>query len=160
MIKWLKENYNASVVACIVDVGRPMINYRIFTEKALKTSAQKAYTIDAKKEFVEKIHLSGNKVECGLRGKVFSRDFACKTVNRRKGHRYCQKGKSGCRCPRLNGKGNDQVRFELTFKALMPSVKIIAPWREWKIKSRQEEINYAKKHGNPGAGFKEKTVFQ
>ena len=156
MIKWLKENYNAEVIACIVDVGQTDEDLSKIHQKALKTGALRAYTIDAKKEFVEKYIFQAVKANAIYEGKYFLGTSLARPLIAEKVIDIAKKEKADAVSHGATGKGNDQVRFELTFKSLMPSIKIIAPWREWKLKSRQEEIEYAKKHGIPLPVSKEK----
>ncbi|MDO8733696.1 MAG: argininosuccinate synthase [Elusimicrobiota bacterium] len=153
MIKWLKENYNAEVIACIVDVGQTDEDLSKIHQKALKTGALRAYTIDAKKEFVEKYIFQALKANAIYEGKYFLGTSLARPLIAEKVIDIAKKEKADAVSHGATGKGNDQVRFELTFKSLMPSIKIIAPWREWKLKSRQEEIEYAKKHGIPLPAF-------
>jgi len=156
MIKWLKENYNAEVIACIVDVGQTDEDLSKVHKKALKTGALRAYTIDARKEFVEKYIFQAIKANAIYEGKYFLGTSLARPLIAEKIIEIAKKEKADAVSHGATGKGNDQVRFELTFKSLMPSIKIIAPWREWKLKSRQEEIDYAKKHGISLSVSKEK----
>lgn len=156
MIKWLKENYNAEVIACIVDVGQTDDDLSKVHQKALKTGAARAYTIDAKKEFVERYVFQAVKSNAVYEGKYFLGTALARPIIAEKVVDIARKEKAAAVAHGATGKGNDQVRFELTFKAMMPSLKIIAPWREWDIKSRQEEIAYAKKHSIPVPVSKEK----
>jgi len=156
MIKWLKENYNAEVIACIVDVGQTDEDLSKVHKKALKTGALRAYTIDARKEFVEKYIFQAIKANAIYEGKYFLGTSLARPLIAEKIIEIAKKEKADAVSHGATGKGNDQVRFELTFKSLMPSIKIIAPWREWKLKSRQEEIEYAKKHGISLSVSKEK----
>jgi len=156
MIKWLKENYNAEVIACIVDVGQTDEDLSKVHKKALKTGALRAYTIDARKEFVEKYIFPAVKANAVYEGKYFLGTSLARPLIAEKVIEIAKKEKADAVSHGATGKGNDQVRFELTFKSLMPSIKIIAPWREWKLKSRQEEIEYAKKHGISLSVSKEK----
>ncbi|MFH0948273.1 MAG: argininosuccinate synthase [Elusimicrobiota bacterium] len=156
MIKWLKENYNAEVIACIVDVGQTDEDLTKIHQKALLTGALRAYTIDAKKEFVEKYIFPAIKANAIYEGKYFLGTSLSRPLIAEKVIEIAKKEKADAVSHGATGKGNDQVRFELTFKSLMPSIKIIAPWREWNLKSRQEEIDYAKKHGIPLPVSKEK----
>jgi len=148
IIPWLKENYNCEVIACAVDVGQGE-ELSPLRKKAIKTGASKIYIIDAKKEFVTDFIwpvLKANAVYEGryLLGTSFARPLiASKIVE------VAKKEKADAVCHGATGKGNDQVRFELTFKALDPDLKIIAPWREWNLKSREEEVEYAGARGIP-----------
>ncbi|HAM39606.1 MAG: argininosuccinate synthase [Elusimicrobia bacterium RIFOXYC2_FULL_34_12] len=156
MIKWLKENYNAEVIAAIVDVGQTDDDLLKVKQKAIKTGASKAYLIDAKKEFVEKYIFQAIKANAIYEGKYYLGTSLARPIIAEKIIDIAKKEKADAVAHGATGKGNDQVRFELTFKALMPSIKIIAPWREWELKSRQEEIEYAKEHDIPIPVSKEK----
>lgn len=146
IIPWLKENYkNAEVIAVCGDVGQGEETSEVY-EKALKSGASKCYIVDLKEEFVEnyvwKLIKSSAKYEGKyLLGTSVARPLISKAlveVAEKEGAKYI--------CHGATGKGNDQVRFELAIKALNPDIKIIAPWRVWDIKSREDAIDYAKKH--------------
>ncbi|MCX5777393.1 MAG: argininosuccinate synthase [Candidatus Firestonebacteria bacterium] len=148
IIPWLKENYHCEVIACAVDVGQGEELFPL-RKKAIKTGASKIYIIDAKKEFVTDYiwpSLKANAIYEGryLLGTSFARPIIAEKIVE-----IAKKEKADAVCHGATGKGNDQVRFELTFKALNPDLKIIAPWREWDIKSREEEIEYAEARGIP-----------
>ena len=146
IIPWLKENYHCEVIACAVDVGQGE-ELSPLKKKAIKTGASKIYIIDAKKEFVTDYiwpSLKANAIYEGrfLLGTSFARPIIAEKIVE-----VAKKEKADAVCHGATGKGNDQVRFELTFKALNPDLKIIAPWREWDIQSREEEIEYAEARG-------------
>ena len=149
IIPWLKENYNnCEVIAVSGDVGQGT-ELDGLEEKALKTGASKLYVEDLRQEFVEDYiwpTLKAGAVYEGeyLLGTAFARPSIAK--------RICEIAKAegaDAICHGCTGKGNDQVRFELTIKALAPEMEIIAPWRIWDIKSRDEEIDYAEAHDIP-----------
>lgn len=145
MITWLKENYHAEIIAVIVDLGQPEDLEAIKT-KALKSGASKAFIMDAKEEFVTKylwqLVKSGALYEDQYILGTISRPLIAKHLVK-----LAQLENADAVAHGATGKGNDQVRFEYTIKALAPNLKIIAPWRTWEIKSRQDAILYAKKHG-------------
>lgn len=148
IIPWLKENYdNCEVIAVSGNVGQ---NDELdgLEEKALKTGASKLYIEDLNKEFVEDFIFptvkAGAKYEKYLLGTSFARPVIAKRIAEIALKEGADAIVHGC-----TGKGNDQVRFELTIKAFAPNMKIIAPWREWDIKSRDEEIDYAEGHNIP-----------
>jgi argininosuccinate synthase len=149
MIKWLKEHYNAEVIAAVIDVGQTDDDLTKVKNKAIKTGASKAYLIDAKKEFAEEYIFRAIKANAVYEGKYYLGTSLARPVIAAKIIDVVKKEKAEAVAHGATGKGNDQVRFELTFKALMPSIKIIAPWRDWEMKSRQDEIDYAEKHGIP-----------
>lgn len=148
IIPWLKENYDMEVIACCVDVGQGD-ELEPVKEKALSTGASKVYVIDARKEFAEDYIMPTIKSGAIYEGKyllgtAMARPLIAKKlveVAEKEGAKYIAHG--------CTGKGNDQVRFELTIKALNPDIKVIAPWREWSIKSREEAVDYAAKRGIP-----------
>lgn len=147
IIPWLKENYeNCEVIAVCGDVGQGD-ELDIVYEKALKSGASKCYIVDLKKDFVKDfvwpVIKAGAKYEGKyLLGTSVARPLIAKAlvdVAKKEGAQYI--------CHGATGKGNDQVRFEVSIAALSPDTKIIAPWREWDIKSREDAIDYAKEHG-------------
>lgn len=147
IIPWMKENYqNCQVIAVCGDVGQGD-ELDIVYEKALKSGASKCYIVDLKKEFVKDfvwpVIKAGSKYEGKyLLGTSVARPLIAKAlvdVAKKEGAQYI--------CHGATGKGNDQVRFEVSIAALSPDTKIIAPWREWDIKSREDAIDYAKDHG-------------
>jgi len=159
IIPWLKENYdNPEIVAICIDVGQEEETEGL-EEKALKTGATKFYLIDAKKEFVEDyifpMALSGAVYENKyLLGTSIARPLQAKIQVQYALKENCDALAHGC-----TGKGNDQVRFELTYKALAPHLKVIAPWRHWDIKSREDAIAYAKKKNIPLKNISEKKIY-
>ncbi len=148
IIPWLKENYNnCEVIAVSGNVGQAD-ELEGLEEKAIKTGASKLYIEDLTEEFVNDFIVptvqAGAKYEEYLLGTSFARPIIAK--------RICEIALSegaDAICHGCTGKGNDQVRFELTIKAFAPDMPIIAPWREWDIKSREEEIEYAEAHNIP-----------
>ncbi len=148
IIPWLKENYNnCEVVAVSGNVGQAD-ELEGLEEKALKTGASKLYVEDLTDEFVDEYIIptvkAGAKYEEYMLGTSFARPIIAK--------RICEIALSegaDAICHGCTGKGNDQVRFELAIKAFAPDMPIIAPWREWAIKSREEEIEYAEAHNIP-----------
>ena len=146
IIPWLKENYDYDVIAVAVNVGQTE-DFKAIEEKAYLTGASKFYLVDKVHEFVEEYIFPTLKA-----GAIYENKYLLGTSMARpvigkalvevahiEGAKYIAHG--------ATGKGNDQVRFELAIKALDPSLKIIAPWRIWDIKSREEEIEYLEKKG-------------
>lgn len=148
ILSWIKENYNCEVVACCVDVGQGS-ELEGLNEKAKRTGASKSYIIDAKKEFVVDYIHPAIKANALYEGKYYLGTSLARPVIAKKIADIVKEEKADAVCHGATGKGNDQVRFELAFKALIPDVKIIAPWREWDIKSREDAIDYAKKRDIP-----------
>ena len=149
IIPWLKENYNnCEVIAVSGDVGQGT-ELDGLEEKAKKTGASKLYVLDLKKEFVEDyifptMQAGAVYEDKYLLGTSFARPVIAKAIVD-----IAKKEGADAICHGCTGKGNDQVRFELTIKAFAPEMTIIAPWRVWNIKSREEEIEYAEAHNIP-----------
>jgi argininosuccinate synthase len=142
IIPWLKENYGCEVIALAADVGQGAEEFEGLEQKALKTGASKLYVADIRKELVEDFIWptlkAGAKYEGYLLGTSFARPPIAKALIEVARQEGADAIAHGC-----TGKGNDQVRFELTVKALAPELKVIAPWREWNIHSREQAIDYA-----------------
>ncbi|MBQ3223072.1 MAG: argininosuccinate synthase [Clostridia bacterium] len=148
IIPWLKENYNnCEVIAVSGNVGQAD-ELEGLEEKALKTGASKCYIEDLTDEFVEDFIIptvkAGAKYEDYMLGTSFARPIIAKRIVE-----IAKAEGADAICHGCTGKGNDQVRFELTIKAFAPDMHVIAPWREWDIKSRDEEIDYAEAHNIP-----------
>ena len=148
IIPWLKENYNnCEVIAVSGDVGQGT-ELDGLEEKALKTGASKLYVLDLKDEYVEDYIFpclkAGADYEQYLLGTSHARPCIAKALAE-----IAKKEGADAICHGCTGKGNDQVRFELTLKAFAPEMAIIAPWREWDIVSREQEIEYAEAHNIP-----------
>ena len=149
IIPWLKENYdNCEVIAVSGDVGQTT-ELDGLEEKALKTGASKLYIEDLKKEFIEDYIYPTMKAGAVyenkyLLGTSFARPIIAKRIVE-----IAKKEGADAICHGCTGKGNDQVRFELAIKAFAPEMTIIAPWRIWNLKSRDEEIDYAEAHNIP-----------
>ena len=148
IIPWLKENYNnPEIIAVSGNVGQAD-ELEGLEEKAIKTGASKIYIEDLTDEFVEEMIIpsvqAGAKYEEYLMGTALARPI----IGKRLAEIAIAEGADAI-CHGCTGKGNDQVRFELAIKAFAPGMKIIAPWREWDIKSREEEIEYAEAHNVP-----------
>ena len=148
ILTWLKEKYNVPIIAYCADVGQDE-DFEAVNVKALKTGAEKCIIDDLKNEFVKEYifpSIQANAVyeTVYLMGTSLARPCIAKGMVEaalREGCDYIAHG--------ATGKGNDQVRFELTMKALAPQLKVIAPWREWEYSSRTELFDYAEKHGIP-----------
>ncbi len=149
IIPWLKENYNnCEVIAVAADVGQGS-ELSGLEEKAKKTGASKLYIEDLKKSFVEDyiwptLQAGAVYEKKYLLGTSFARPLIAKRLVE-----IAKAEGADAICHGCTGKGNDQVRFELGIKAFAPDMKIIAPWRIWDIKSRDEEIDYAEAHNIP-----------
>lgn len=149
IIPWLKENYNnCEVIAVSGDVGQGT-ELDGLEEKALKTGASKLYIEDLNKEFVEDYIYPTVRAGAVYEGDyLLGTSFARPAIAKRIVEIAKAEGADAI-CHGCTGKGNDQVRFELTIKAFAPDMEIIAPWRIWDFKSREDEIEYAEKHNIP-----------
>lgn len=149
MIQWLKENYDqAEIIAVAADVGQTD-ELDGLEEKALSTGADKCYILDLKKEFINEFIFTCLKADAKyenvyLLGTAFARPLIAKKLVE-----IAKKENADAICHGCTGKGNDQVRFELAIKAFAPEMMIIAPWRTWELKSREDEIAYAENHHIP-----------
>ncbi|NLM42804.1 MAG: argininosuccinate synthase [Clostridiales bacterium] len=155
IIPWLKENYDLEVIACCVDVGQGD-DIGAIKEKAIKSGATKVYVEDVKKEFVEDYIFPTLKAGAVYEGKYLLGTSFARPLIAKKLVEVAEKEGANCIAHGCTGKGNDQVRFELSIKSMRPDIKIIAPWRIWNIKSREDAIDYAKKRGIPIPVTKEK----
>ena len=149
IIPWLKENYNnCEVIAVSADVGQGS-ELEGLEEKAKKTGASKLYIADLKKQFVEDYIFPTVKAGAVYENKyLLGTSFARPIIAKRLVEIALAEGADAI-CHGCTGKGNDQVRFELAIKAFAPDMKIIAPWRIWDLKSREDEIEYAEAHNIP-----------
>jgi argininosuccinate synthase len=155
IIPWLKENYAYDVVAMVADVGQGD-DLEAVVEKAYKTGASKVVVEDLREEF-----LTGYVFPALKAGAVYEHKYLLGTslarpvIAKHQVEVALREGATavahGC-----TGKGNDQVRFELAYQALAPELKVIAPWREWTLKSREDCLDYAEKHGISVAASREK----
>lgn len=149
IIPWLKENYdNCEVIAVSADVGQES-ELEGLEEKAIKTGASKLYIEDLRKEFIEDYIYPTMKAGAVYENKYLLGTSFARPVIAKRIVEIAKKEGADAICHGCTGKGNDQVRFELTIKAFAPEMKIIAPWRIWNIKSRDEEIDYAEAHKIP-----------
>ncbi len=146
IIPWLKENYRCEVVAFISDVGQGK-EVGPAKAKALRTGAIKAVVKDQRKEFLEEFCFSALRAQAKYEGSYLLGTSLARPVIAQGLVDTALKEGADAIAHGATGKGNDQVRFELTVMALAPHLKIIAPWREWKIKSREDAMDYAAKHG-------------
>ena len=148
IIPWLKENYEGCEVICVAgNVGQDSEIVGL-EERAKKTGASKLYIEDIQDEFVNDFIFPTLKAGAKYEGYLLGTSFARPPIAKRLVEIAKKEGADAI-CHGCTGKGNDQVRFELTIKALAPNLKIIAPWRIWDIKSRDQEIDYAEAHNVP-----------
>ena len=148
IIPWLKENYNnCEVIAVSGNVGQAD-ELEGLEEKALKTGASKLYVEDITDEFVDDFVIPAMKAGAKYEDYLLGTSLARPPIAKRLAEIAIKEGADAI-CHGCTGKGNDQVRFELTLKHFVPNMPIIAPWREWSIKSREEEIEFAEAHNVP-----------
>ena len=148
IIPWLRETYGCRVVAVVVNVGQ-LEDFAAIERKALASGASECRVVDVRDEFIRDYAfpaLRAGAIYEGryLLGTALARPLIARVQVEVAKETGCDALAHGC-----TGKGNDQVRFELTYRALAPELTVIAPWREWTLKSREDEIDYAAKHGIP-----------
>ena len=148
IIPWLKENYNdPEIIAVAADVGQGD-ELDGLEEKALKTGASKLIIADLVDEMVDEVIVPAMKMDAKYETYLLGTAFARPVIGKKLAEIALAEGADAI-AHGATGKGNDQVRFELAIKRFAPDMKIIAPWREWDIKSREEEIDYAEAHNVP-----------
>ncbi len=148
IITWLKEKYGYEVIAVTADLGQGE-ELAPLEEKALQSGASKIYIEDLRKEFVTDYIYPTLKAGAVYEGKYLLGTSMARPLISKKLVEIAEKEGAEAIAHGATGKGNDQVRFELGIKALNPDLKIIAPWREWDIRSREDAIDYAEAHGIP-----------
>ena len=158
ILHWLKETYGCEVITFTADLGQGE-DLAGIKEKALATGASKAYVLDLREEFAGDYifpTLKAGAVYEGLYllGTAMARPLIAKYLVEIAHKEGADAVAHGC-----TGKGNDQVRFEVSVKALDPDLAVIAPWREWDLRSREDEIAYAKAHGIPLEGISEESIY-
>jgi argininosuccinate synthase len=154
-IPWLKDTYGCEVIAFCADLGQGE-NVKAIKNKAIKTGASKAYVIDLKEEFVRNYVFPMLRANAVYEGVYLMGTSVARPLIAQKQVEIAQKEGADAVAHGATGKGNDQVRFELTYYALQPDIKVIAPWREWSLDSRESLIRYAKTHGIPVTVTKQK----
>jgi argininosuccinate synthase len=155
IITWLKEQYGAEIIAFTADIGQGE-ELEPLRDKAIKTGASKIYIDDLREEFVRDFVFPMLRANAVYEGRyLLGTSIARPLIAKRQIDIARQEGADAV-CHGATGKGNDQVRFELTYFALQPDIRIIAPWREWDLKGREELIAYAGKHGIPVTATKAK----
>lgn len=155
IVPWLKETYGCEVIACVVNVGQ-VDDFEKVRKKAKASGASKVYIMDKRSEFVTDYIFPMLKSGALYEGKYHMGTSIARPIIAKTQVDVAEKEGADAVSHGATGKGNDQVRFELTYKALAPHLKIIAPWREWNIKSRTQAMDYAKAHGIPVSATKKK----
>jgi argininosuccinate synthase len=158
ILAWLKENYGCEVITFTANLGQGDEELEGLEEKAIASGASKAYIVDLREEFLTEYAFPTMQAgaiyeKLYLLGTSFARPVTAKHLVRIAEQENADAVAHGC-----TGKGNDQVRFELTVKALNPFLKVIAPWREWEIRSREDALAYARAHNIPVAAT-EKSIY-
>jgi len=159
IIHWLIEKYRCEVIAACVDLGSPEGGEKSFDsirKKAISTGAKKCYIIDGKKEFAVKFIVPALKANAIYEGKYLLATALARPLIAEEVIKIAKREKADAVSHGATGKGNDQVRFEIGFRSLMPGISIIAPWREWNIRSREDAIAYARTHRIPVPVTKER----
>ncbi len=150
IITWLKENYNnCEVIAVTGDVGQGEEELEGLEEKAIKTGASKAYILDLKDELVNEYIAPAIKANAMYEGQYLLGTPFTRPLLAKKLVEIAKKENADAICHGCTGKGNDQVRFELAIKSIAPDMPVIAPWRIWDIKGREDAICYAEEHKIP-----------
>lgn len=144
-IPWLKENYDIDVIAVCANVGQDDDMDKVH-DKAIKSGAIKAYCEDLREEFITTTIYAAIKSEVKYEGRYLLGTALARPIIAKKLVEIAHKEGAKYICHGCTGKGNDQVRFEGTIAALDPTIKVIAPWRIWDIKSREDAIDYANEH--------------
>jgi argininosuccinate synthase len=148
ILKWLKERYDAEIIAFCADIGQEE-ELDGLEEKALKTGASKAYIDDLTEEFARDFIFPMLRADALYENQYFLGTSIARPLIAKRQAEIARAENADAVAHGATGKGNDQVRFELTFAALAPELKVIAPWREWDFQGRSDLIAYAKKHGIP-----------
>lgn len=149
IIPWLKENYDYDVICCCIDVGQGN-ELDGLEERAKLSGAEKLYILDVVDEFVDEYVIPTVQANAVYENKYLLGTSFARPVIAKKLVEIARKENAVAICHGATGKGNDQVRFELSIKALAPDIKVIAPWRcndTWKMQSREDEIEYCRQHG-------------
>jgi argininosuccinate synthase len=155
IIPWLKENHSYDVVAMVADVGQGD-DIEAVVDKAYKTGASKVIVEDLREEFLTGYVFPALKAGAVYEHKYLLGTSLARPVIAKHQVEVALRERASAVAHGCTGKGNDQVRFELAYQALAPELKIIAPWREWTLKSREDCLDYAEAHGIPVAASREK----
>ena len=148
ILRWLIEKYECEVIAFVADLGQGE-ELAPVRAKAKKTGASKVYVEDVKDEFVRDFIFPALMANAVYEGSYLLGTSIARPLIAKKQIEVARREKADSVSHGATGKGNDQVRFELTYYALMPGINVIVPWREWDLNSRTDLVNYAKKHGIP-----------
>jgi argininosuccinate synthase len=159
IIPWLKEHYQgAEVIGVCVNVGQND-DLSLLQSKAKASGAAKLYLVDAREEFVSEYLFPMLRSGALYEGKYLMGTSIARPLQAKHQVKVALKEHADALAHGCTGKGNDQVRFELTYKALAPQLTVIAPWRLWEIRSREQAIDYAEKHHIPLGGISKKNIY-
>ncbi len=148
IIPWLRENYGCEVIAMVGDVGQGD-NYKALRTKALESGASRVFIEDLREEFITGYLWKALQAGAIYEGKYLLGTSLARPILAKRQVEVALATHADALAHGCTGKGNDQVRFELAFKALAPSLRVIAPWREWSIVSREDALEYARRHKVP-----------
>jgi argininosuccinate synthase len=155
MLKWIKDRYGCDVVTFTADIGQGD-ELAGLEEKARATGASRCYIEDLREEFVREFVFTALKANAVYEGFYLLGTSLARPLIARRQIEIARKEKADAVAHGATGKGNDQVRFELTYYALDPDIRVIAPWREWEFRSRTDLMGYAARHGIPVSATREK----
>ena len=159
IIPWLKENYNnAEIIGVCTDVGQKE-DWEAMKAKAKASGASKLYILDIKEELAQDLIFPMTRAGAVYEGKYLLGTSIARPLQAKHIAEIALKEKADAVCHGCTGKGNDQVRFELTFKSVAPELEIIAPWRIWDIHSREQAIDYAQAHNVPLGNITKKNIY-
>ncbi len=147
-VKWMKDTYGCEVIAYCADLGQEE-DLKAVKKKAVRTGASKAYVLDLKEEFVKDYVFPMLRANAVYEGAYLMGTSIARPLIAKKQIEIAKKEKADAVAHGATGKGNDQVRFELTYYALQPDIKVVAPWRDWEFDSRESLIAYARKNKIP-----------
>src|SRR5579872_4921969 len=148
IIPWLRENYGCEVIAMVGDVGQGD-DFKMVRQKALRTGAKRVFVEDLREEFITGYLWKAIQAGAIYEGKYLLGTSLARPVLAKRQVELALACGADAVAHGCTGKGNDQVRFELTFKSLAPHLRVIAPWREWSITSREDALEYARRHNVP-----------
>jgi argininosuccinate synthase len=159
IIPWLKDNYQgAEVVAVCTNIGQED-DLSSLEDKALRSGASKLYLLDVREEFVSQYLFPLLRAGAVYEGKYMLGTSIARPLQAKRQVEVALKEKADALAHGCTGKGNDQVRFELSYKALAPHLKVIAPWRLWEIRSREQAVEYARARSIPLGDISEKNIY-
>lgn len=145
IIPWLKENYNVDVIAFVADIGQSQNDLKDIEKKALESGAHSCHVFDLKEDFIENYVYPMLKFGALYEGNYLLGTAIARPVIAKKQVEFALNIGASFLCHGATGKGNDQVRFEIVYAALAPDLKVIAPWREWNLNSRESLLKYLEK---------------